>query len=359
MENEHILYVPEIDISIDDGSGINERNFVRALLEKKINVLIPKPQNREAIDDLFSYSNLKTTYHLNRRNLIAYLYFVFKKSYDIYKISKYEKINVVAFRMGLIPLDIYLTKKILKKKVYLKHLTFMSSSQTNNIFLNIAGKIRLKFTNKKYIDGCDTPSYMTEQIIKKNYGVSNIFIARNGTSKVAPLSENIKRDKDYIYIGRLSKGRNTDKLLEAFAMSKKSIDIYGFGEMETIVSDFTKKHPNINFYGKVPYSELTKILHQYKYGIDLTYVETEFGKASYSQKIAQYLSYGLNVLAVDCFDNEYIKENSCGILYNEDCDSLIEIINSYEYKKNDLVKIEDSIYSDKIVNELVEFWKQK
>jgi hypothetical protein len=74
MKNEQILYVPEIDISIDDGSGINERNFVRALLEKKINVLIPKPKNREVINNLFSYDSLKTTYHLNRRNPFDYLY---------------------------------------------------------------------------------------------------------------------------------------------------------------------------------------------------------------------------------------------------------------------------------------------
>jgi glycosyltransferase involved in cell wall biosynthesis len=261
--------------------------------------------------------------------------------------------------MGLIPLDIYLTKKILKRKVYLKHLTFMTSSQTNNIFLNIAGKIRLRFVNKNYIDGCDTPSYMTKQIIEKEYGVSNVFIARNGTSKVAFINKEVKREKDYIYIGRLSKGRNTDKLLEAFAKSNKNIDIYGFGEMESLVRGFSKKCSNINFYGKVPYTQLTKILYQYKYGIDLTYVDTEFGKASYSQKIAQYLSFGLNVLAIDCVDNEYIKENNCGVLYNVDSNSLIEIVNSYEYRKIDLLKIEDAIYSDKIVNQLIEFWKQK
>ncbi|MGX1024410.1 hypothetical protein [Psychroflexus sp. MBR-150] len=359
MKNEQILYVPEIDISIDDGSGINERNFVRALLEKKINVLIPKPKNREVINNLFSYDSLKTTYHLNRRNPFDYLYFIFKKNYDIYKINKHKNIGVVSFRMGLIPLDIYLTKKILKRKVYLKHLTFMTSSQTNNIFLNIAGKIRLRFVNKNYIDGCDTPSYMTKQIIEKEYGVSNVFIARNGTSKVAFINKEVKREKDYIYIGRLSKGRNTDKLLEAFAKSNKNIDIYGFGEMESLVRGFSKKCSNINFYGKVPYTQLTKILYQYKYGIDLTYVDTEFGKASYSQKIAQYLSFGLNVLAIDCVDNEYIKENNCGVLYNVDSNSLIEIVNSYEYRKIDLLKIEDAIYSDKIVNQLIEFWKQK
>jgi glycosyltransferase involved in cell wall biosynthesis len=234
----------------------------------------------------------------------------------------------------------------------------MSSSQKKSFFLKVAAKIRLKFVNRNYIDRCDTPSYMTEQIVQKYYGIDEVFIARNGTAKIKTNEQPIKKDKEFIYIGRLSKGRNTDKLLEAFVGSNKSIDIFGFGEMENIVNEYSKEYSNINFYGKVAYTHLMQILPKYQYGIDLTYVNTEFGKASYSQKIAQYLSFGLNVLAIDCVDNQFIKNYGCGQLF-KDSDTLGEVVSNFKYKEFDSEKIKNFIYSDQIVNQLIEFWKQK
>ncbi len=359
MINEKILYVPEVDISVDDGSGINERNFVRSLLDKNVNVLIPKPSDKDVLKDLYGYKNLHITWFLNRRNPFSYLYHLIRKIKNLKKIIKKERIDIVIFRLGLIPIDVFFVKKGMKKRVLLKHLTFLSSSQKQNILLSVFGTIRLLFVNKRLIDGCDTPSYMTKKYIEKYYGLSNIYIAKNGTSKTEIKYLKTEKDKDFIYIGRLSKVRNTEDLLKAFSKSNKTIDIYGFGEMEKITTQYSNKYSNINFKGKVTYDELVQILPKYKFGIDLTYVNTEFGKASYSQKIAQYLSFKLNVIAIRCPDNQFIEECKCGKLYDKENEKLINIISNIEYQDFDSLIIGKYIYSEDIINQLIQFWKQK
>ena len=237
-------------------------------------------------------------------------------------------------------------------------MTFLASSQKQNVALKTVGKIRLHFVNRKLIDGCDTPSYMTQKYIEKYYGLNNIFIAKNGTSQVEVENLQPVKDRDFIYIGRLSKARNTDNLLETFSKSNKKIDIFGFGEMEKLATEYSNKFENITFHGKVPYEKLVNILPKYKFGIDLTYVETEFGRASYSQKIAQYLSHGLNIIAIDCPDNQFIQDHNCGILYNSKTDDLINIINSAEYMDFDPASISEFIFSEEIVKRLIQFWKK-
>jgi len=356
MKNEHILYIPEIDISIDDGSGINERNFVKILLDKKVNVLIPRPVNKDVLKDLHNHENLHFTWYLNRRNPFSYIFHVFRKIIDINKINKSKNPAIVVFRLGLIPLDVFFAKRILKKRTFLKHLTFLGSSQKKSFLLSLTAIIRSKFINKKLIDGCDTPSFMTKQYIEKHYGLTNIHIAKNGTSKSE--INNFKKEKNFIYIGRLSRGRNTDNLLETFSKCNKNIDIFGFGEMEGLAKEYSKKFDNINFLGKVTYNELVKILPLYKFGIDLTYVDTEFGKASYSQKIAQYLSFGSNVLVVKCLDNQFIEDNNYGILYDIESDNLAQLINEVEYNDVDVSKIAEYIYAEEIVESLLQFWRK-
>lgn len=360
MKNEEILYVPGLDISEDAGSGINERNFVKSLLDQGVNVLIPKPPHDKILAHLYEYKNLKITrWQYNAKNPISYLYHIYCQTKDIKKIVKEKNIKVVVFRLGLIPLDMLYVKKILKTKVLLKHLTYLSSSQKQNLPLKIVGKIRSYFVNNRLIDGCDTPSLMTQKHIEKYYGIKNIHIAKNGTSRNDSITNESDKNNDFIYIGRLSKARNTVALLEAFSKTKRSIDIFGFGELEKLVKDYANRYDNINFYGKVSYNELVKVLPTYKFGIDLTFVHTEFGKASYSQKIAQYLSFGMNTVAIDCPDNMFIEKYACGKLWYVEKNNLTKLIDSIEYKVFNPDEIGEYIYADNIVSKLIEFWKKQ
>ncbi len=359
MKNKQILYIPGQDISIDDGSGINERNFVNTLLANEVNVLIPKPANTTILSNTTAYKNLhSTTCTISKKNPFMYLYYIYQQIGDIKRIVKENDIAIVIFRLGFFPLDILYVKKILKKRVFLKHLTFLSSSQKQNVQLKIVGVLRSLFVRKSLIDGCDTPSYMTKQYVQKYYKLNNIHIAKNGTPKIEVNRIELSKRKDYIYIGRLSNARNTPYLLESFSKSNKSIDIFGFGELEDLTIEYSKKYENINFHGKVAYNEIIKILPNYKFGIDLTYVQTEFGKASYSQKIAQYLAYGLNAIVVDCPDNMFIKENDCGVLFDPEKGDLDTLLNHIEYQRFDPLAIGKYIYADEIVQSLIQFWKK-
>lgn len=351
-----ILYIVEEDISYDGGSGINERGLVKNLLENNLFVLIPKPKFQ--LDPfILNHERLFTTKSLTRRNLLSYFTYMINKVFLIRKITKKENIDVYVFRWGPIPVDVFLLGMFSKKKIFLKHLTFLrTSQQEGGVAFKIGAFFRKQVMDNGYIYGGDTPSLATKQLIVNDYNIQNVLVAKNGTETVE--NEHIKRDKEFLYIGRLSKKRNTDLLLEAFQNSNKKIDIYGFGEMESIVKEYAEKNDNISFYGKIDFESLKKELPKYKFGVDFTFVPTKYGKASYSQKISQYLSYGLNVVIVDCPDNEFAALNNVGVLVNLEKDNLKAVINDMQYSEINQESIKEHIYNDCILKQRLEFWNK-
>jgi glycosyltransferase involved in cell wall biosynthesis len=354
--NNNILYIPEIDISETNGSGINERNFVKSVIANNIKVLIPKPKNKLS-KDIRESENVFFCYKLNRRNPIKYIIYLLSKIYYILYLSKIGNIEKYVFRWGIFPVDILLLGIFTSKKIYLKHLTFLQTSQKDRIVHDIIGFFRGIIIKSKIIYGCDTPSLITKELIQNEFKINRVLIARNGT-EVASF-ESQKRKKEFIYMGKLSKKRNTDKLLAAFTQLEKTIDIYGFGEMDYIVAEHAENFKNINFKGKVEYDYLKRELPKYKYGIDLTSVDTEYGEASYSQKIAQYLSFGLNVIAIDCIDNKFIENKNAGCLVDLESDNLSEKLAAMEYKTFKLKVVKEYIDNENILAKRIRFWKRR
>lgn len=351
-----ILYIIEEDISIDGGSGINERGLVKSLLENGLCVLIPKPEFQlEAA--ILGHSKLYMAKSLNRRNLLSYFTYMINKVFLITKITRIENIDVYVFRWGPIPLDVLFLGMFSKKKIFLKHLTFLRTSQSDGIVFKIGAIFRKMALQRNYISGGDTPSLATRQLIRNEYNIKNVLVAKNGTDIVEDI-EQMPRSKEFLYIGRLSKKRNTDLLLNAFQNSGRKIDIYGFGEMESIVKEWAEKNDNINFYGKVDFESLKKEIPKYKFGVDFTFVPTDYGKASYSQKIAQYLSFGLNVVAVNCEDNEFIEQKNVGVLVDLEKDCLASKIDNINYKPFNPEVVKEYIYNDDILKQRLKFWNE-
>ncbi|GEM_PF-2924760 len=353
--NSEILYIPEVDISGTNGSGINERNFVKSLIAKNIKVLIPKPKH-ELSNRIGSNENVYFCYKLNRRNPFKYAFYLLSKIYYIIYLSNQENIEKYVFRWGVFPIDILFLGLFTSKKIFLKHLTFLQTSQKEGFVHDLVGLFRSILIKRNIIYGCDTPSFITKEFIKNEFQIKRVLVSRNGT-EITNFSRQ-ERKKEYIYMGRLSKKRNTDKLLAAFTELDKSIDIFGFGEMDYIVANHAENFKNINFKGKVEYDYLKSELPKYKYGIDLTSVDTEYGKASYSQKIAQYLSFGLNVIAIDCVDNKFIKDNSVGRLVDLKSDNLSEKIVGMEFNTFNPKILREYIDNEYILADRIRFWDQ-
>src|SRR5699024_1681100 len=98
--NKNYLYIPEVDISITNGSGINERNFVRSLISNNITVLIPKPKN-ELSKDIKNSENVFFCYELNKRNPFKYIFYLISKLYYIFYLTKLKGIEKYVFRWGV------------------------------------------------------------------------------------------------------------------------------------------------------------------------------------------------------------------------------------------------------------------
>jgi glycosyltransferase involved in cell wall biosynthesis len=353
--NKRLLYIVEDDIAADKGSSINERNLIKYLLQNDVYVLIPAP--KYYLDPcLLNHEKVYITKSVNRRNIVSYMTYMVSKIYNISKITRKENIDIYVFRWGLIPVDILFLNFFTRKKIYLKHLTFLRTSQKDGLAFKISALFRKIIIKTCNIYGSDTPSVATKQLVINEYNINNVLLAKNGTESIKNIHQN--RIKDFVYIGWLSKRRNTDILLKIFEESDKRIDIFGFGDMVSIVKDYAKRNGNINFYGKIEYNALKKELPKYKYGIDLTYVPTKYGKASFSQKIAQYLSFGLNVIAIECEDNAFIEKNNVGVLVDLEKDNLESKINNMSYKliKTELIK--EHIYNECIVKQRLRFWNR-
>lgn len=352
---KNILYILENDLSLIEGSSINEKGMVKFLLQNDISIFIPKPK-KELDSFILKSDKVYIGKNLNRRNPFSYLFFLIHKIYLILRITKKEKIDVYIFRWGPLPIDILFLKIITGKRIFLKHLTFMRTSQKDGVFFRLSGFFKNFIIKSGFIWGADTPSFMTKKLVTDDYKIKRVLLAKNGSETKPILVEN--KTREFIYVGNLSKRRNTDVLLDIFEKSGREIDFYGFGDMTETVEEYSRRCPNINFKGKVSYEEIKTILPEYKFGIDLTFVSTKYGKASYSQKIAQYLSYGLNVIAIDCLDNEFVRDNNLGLLIDLDENNLIEKFKAIEYNKIYPEMVMDKIYNENILNKRLKFWNE-
>jgi len=95
-------------------------------------------------------------------------------------------------------------------------------------------------------------------------GVSKdkFVIKPNFTTKNSELRENIIRDSHFLFIGRLSKEKGIDSLIEAFKNQSLVLKIAGDGPMKEELLQITKKHKNIIYLGALTKKEVEVALQK-------------------------------------------------------------------------------------------------
>lgn len=342
-------YITAVDLSIDNGPGINEREFVKELIAyygDRVVCFIPYPSKPDNYFD----GNIEYVINHRRHNLLYYIFYMISTIFKVIKVHRKTPFDALVFRLDILPIEPIILTKVLKIPFMLKTLAgYTGFSDLAGKRLRLISMISLPLyrmvTHMAIAADTVSTSYIHWQESRFRLNRNLVHIIYNGANMriFAPFEKDrcrgqLKLDLNkYVigYVGALSTLRNVDMLVRAFSrvqnLENAILVLVGDGKdrniLETIIKECgLSKH--VVFTGAVPYTEVPKYMNAFDVAVDLTNVPMKIGdtvmNASYSQKIPQYLGCGLPVIAWDVDDNKFITTHNIGALAQiEDEDSLV------------------------------------
>jgi glycosyltransferase involved in cell wall biosynthesis len=332
-----LLYSTETDLSIDNGPGINEREFVDSLLNDygdKVKCIIPYPKYPEkyfnpGIEYVFPYFSNPFRYPL-------YLWALFIR---ILSLVCTHRFDAFVFRLGIVPIVPLISAHLLKKPVFLKTLAGYYAFEKENRnwkrrVLAIATHPFYRAIVQKAL-AADTVSIPYIEWLHDKFGIDRkkVHVIPNGVNvDFFSFQDKSKCRKELGlnhfskivgYVGALDSLRHIDDLILAMQRINKQehvgLVLVGSGEGEEKYKKMVHSlglNSNVIFTGKVSYQEVPKYMNAFDIGIDLSLIPMQVGdvisNASYSQKIPQYLSCGLAVVAWNTKDTLFLKQEYIG-----------------------------------------------
>jgi len=331
------LYSTEIDLSIDNGPGISEREFVHVLLKHfgdQIICVVPYPKYPN------NYFNSRINYVFPHKSQPArYPLFLVSLTLKICQLNRRHKFNALVFRLGMVPIVPLLVHKVLRIPMLLKTLAGYYFFEKGN--RHWTRKLLATLTLPIYkavlrrVCAADTVSIPYVDWLHFKFGISKdkLCVIPNGanTALFSPKNKNVCRTelgldrfvKIVGYVGALDSLRHLDSLVRCTrdiqATGKQGLVLVGDGPEKTalrrlVVSLGLEK--NVLFTGAIPYQDVPKYINSFDVAVDLSLVPMRVGDGmlygSYSQKIPQYLSCGVPIIAWDVSDTQFLKKQKIG-----------------------------------------------
>jgi len=149
-----------------------------------------------------------------------------------------------------------------------------------------------------------------------------------------------------LFVGRLEKQKNLLNLIDGLTNTSLSLDIIGEGSLKAILEEKAKKSKvKINFLGRVPSTELPKLMNKYKIFILPSYYE------GMPKVLLEAMSCGLACVATNVpGSNEIIENRKNGIL--------IDTCNSEDIKRSILQLIGNEVLQMKLGRNASKFIKK-
>jgi glycosyltransferase involved in cell wall biosynthesis len=351
----HFIYVTETDLSVDNGPGINEREFVDALCEhwpEDVTCVAPYPLHPA------THLNPHVEYVASHgRRAAGYPGYLLTAIRRIRRLIRSRGSAAVVFRFGATPLVPYFFTRVGSTPVILKTLAPLAAlGPTMRL-----GRVRhalSSFLRPAYhrVVGsalaADTVSVPYRDWICARYDISpdRIAIIPNGANTdvfspgdgvLAKRDLGLHRfDRVIGYVGALSKIRYVDQLIRALkqlgAGGTTGMVLVGAGSERSVLEDLARDEgvsDQVVFVGSVPYSRVPDYVRAFDVAVDLTSVEMEIeGQtvlSSFSQKIPQYLACGVPVVAWRCGDTDFlVKEGAGGVAGFRDEADLTRVLGS-------------------------------
>jgi len=346
LTTEHYLYVSEIDLSIDNGPGINEREGVDALTKfgsNRVTCMVPYPKSPG------NYLNPKVVYvYPHHSSLIRYLVYLFASLIEIWKVNRKRPLDAVIFRLGMTPFVPWMVSLLIKKPMILKTLAGHSLYEIRQRPLpsRTMGMVTYAFT-QRFIKTChaaDTVSlqylnwiektvdFKKDRLVHIPNGVNTDFFKPGDIPN--PSVSSITPELDYVlgYVGALEGLRHIQNLITSLQtlqhLGRVGLLLIGDGSQRRYLEKLTDSlnlSDRVIFTGNVPYSDVPGYMNRFDIAFDLSMVPLRFGNkvhyASFSQKIPQYLACGLPVITWDTLDTRFLENErigSCVAFSNKD-----------------------------------------
>lgn len=337
----------------------------KTLLEKGIDVRVISPQLNDGVmnnfptENIIYYdkSNFKESYSLIEKSIgdfspdIVHMFwgpkqFVYPTIFKLRNLFRQAPIFVLDIRSPAITMK--------KRSVIKKWLGILRQTSFNVIFTH---QIDSAYTQlyKIYKPVFVSPPGYDDNVFKRN----NTLNKTNNHPKI-------------IYIGSITKTRDTDKLLEIISLtikktnSKFHIDFFGFGDYSLRINEKIKEleiQDYVSYKGAIDQKELSFIMDEYDAG--LSYIPYKFYQNAPALKTIEYMAKGLYVLGSDTKGNkDYIKDVNNGLLANNNpeiySDMLVTYITNFKQysqciKDEDLKKLTwEYIIQKKIIPKYIE-----
>jgi glycosyltransferase involved in cell wall biosynthesis len=132
----------------------------------------------------------------------------------------------------------------------------------------------------------------------------------------------------FIYVGFLCLGRGIETLLDIFStMNSYHVIFMGYGELSSLVKQFSCKHQNIHYHDAVPHDKVVEIIKASDYGFCMVNSVSLSDYYCLPNKLFEYCFAGLPVIASDFPDIRNIVEHyGLGVCCNPDEESIRQAI---------------------------------
>jgi len=333
-----IILLYDFDLSLSKGYSINERESARSLkkmLGDQIIIVAPKPEFPEIMKD----TEISYYYNHKKYNSFHYLISLFSCYRILRKIIKENKIDAIVTRLPLIPIVPYFFQK-LHVPVILKKLAGFSIFESDQ--RGWKKKLFAALTKPLYRSviqnclGADVESHIYVEWAHSTFEISKekLKMIPNGVntdSFIPYIKKEMKKEYGFDqfryligYVGAIDSLRHVTLAIESMrilleTMPNTSMVFVGKGSSIDEIYELIRKYnleDHIFLTGFLPYEKIPRIISAFDIAFDLTYVPLQLPQgvmgASYSQKIPQYLSCGVPVVAWDTQDTQFIKQEGVG-----------------------------------------------
>ena len=348
-----VVYLIDIDVSRDNGAGVNERGFVSAAIKTEgVACVLPEPRHgfrfdHPGVEYVFGHKGVWWRYPLWQWAAFARLM----------RLRSRRRVAAIATRLGGFPLPQYAFSLLAGVPILLaKHSGYQPLERLGwrDVLLPF-GKGKLRTLRIRAVVALsrplhrlvarraivvDAPSPLCRETVIWRDGCEpeRVFVLPNGANVdlFRPLDRDEQRTRLGMgrwrfvvgYVGALNRDKRCmDHLVRAMAqLRKKGLDagcvIVGDGPDRPALEALAQEEgiaAHVAFVGVVPHGEVPAYMSAFDVGIDLCAAPMKVGDgrvvySSYSQKMAQYLACGIPVAAWDTLDNQFIRENDVGVL---------------------------------------------
>ncbi len=150
-------------------------------------------------------------------------------------------------------------------------------------------------------------------------------------------NQNLKRDIDFIYAGRVIKEKGIEELLEIFSKREEKLLIVGEGELINLVIEYSKKFPNIFYKQKVEKIKLATLFNRAKF-IVLNSKKTEYWEELFGMVLIEAMGCGCIPVSVKHPGPLEIIDSKSGYLFEEgELESMLDKV-SEDKRENSIKK---------------------